>query len=232
MKYILCISLLLPVQLFAQNTDSVKHGIGLFAEMNTGFNSGQNASMTTMGLQYTKKTKGPLSYNISLAYGNYENRPLPLAGFIKGDTVYGRSVGHNIDLAVVGFGLEVQHQFYRKLYFFSGLQLRLGYGSGNTDTAIMQQYNYSGPNPAGTSNNGVVTYETNERGPSATMFYAGLTPYFGLKLEFKRFVIGTSFMNYFTVQSLNVKGGGEGNGTEAGFDLSNLSQRFFITYKF
>jgi hypothetical protein len=233
MKYIICLSLLLPAQLFAQTTDSIIHGIGLFAETNVMSGNSQNAGMATVGLQYCKKMKGHLLYNISLGYGSYNDHPAAIVTSIKGDTVISRSVGSKIDLAVLGFGLEAQHQFYRKLYFFGGVQLRIGYGSGTTDTNITQQYNETRVNPVtGATENGITTFVTAVSGPSATMFYGGFTPYFGLKLEFKRFTIGTSFMNYFTVRSINVKGRSEGNGTMSDFDSNNLSQRFYVNYKF
>jgi hypothetical protein len=231
MKLIVATLLLLPFGLLARNADSTRHGLGIIGETNAMFVAPGNVSMNSFGLQYTKKTRKHFSYNIIAGYSDYLHRPVSSFSVIKGDTATSKTINTNMGLGILGFGVEVERRFYKKLYFFAGLEVRAGYGVGSRDTTLTKEYNETMPNPyGGPPEVGFTTSSTGISGPDATMFYAGFTPYAGLKIDFKRFSVGTSFMNFISYTSLHVKGAGADNMLD--FDTNNIMQRFFVAYKF
>ena len=231
MKIIVFSLLLLPLHLLSQTIDTPMNSISLLGEARIGSPGNNNASMSTLGVQYRKKGKKYLSHTFTAGYGSYSYSRYDNLIKISGDTAKTRRFVDNINLGILGSGIEAERQFYKKLYFFAGLELHAGYGTGTADTTITKQYNVLLYNPhTGT------LYETMVYGPGSTtsgpesMFYIGLTPYFGLKLEFKRVSIGTAFMNYVTFSDIMQKAGNTYGSID--FDMGNITQRIFVSYKF
>lgn len=229
MKLTHLVFLLLPVHLLAQTADDRSNSIGLFGETNSMFSNSNSASMSTSGLQYHKKRGKHSSYSFTAGYGNYNHSPNSETVLISGDTAKGRSISDNINLGILGFGIETERQFYKKLYFFAGLELRAGYGSGTVDSTSTNEYNALQNNPGGPPFETVVSQPYNTRSGTESLFYMGFTPYFGLKLEFKKFSIGTSFMNYVHYEAISTKGGGSYGSLN--FDSNNITQQVFVRYK-
>ncbi len=230
MKYGIWLLLVLPVTLFAQQSDNRSNSIGLFSESNSMFTSDRGPLMQTMGVQYLKRSKKVIEYKVSIGYSNYAEMPSYNGLYsIQSDTARWSNVSKKSNLGILGFGVEAKRQFYKKLYFFAGFDVRAGYGNGKSDTTGTKQYSAMQFNPVTNALQEVFITETFHREAPATMVYAGFTPYFGLKLEFKRFAIGTSFMNYFAYRSIQLKGGQ--NDALIEFDFSNITQQFFVRYK-
>jgi hypothetical protein len=231
MKLMICLLLAAPITVWAQNTDSFRNSVGVFVETNALFVGDENPNMKTMGLQYIMNTKKILRYKVSVGYADYWHMPRGVFHAVQADTVKMRKVNRYINLGMVGVGLEVQRQFYRKMYFFAGFDLRAGYGTGKSDTSVNKEYTFKFYDS--TANRSFDIMQSNSdilRGPDVTMVYAGFTPYFGLKLEFKHFSVGTSFMNYFAYRSIQSKGGH--NDALIDFSSANITQQFFVRYKF
>ncbi len=230
-RILLFFMLLLPTHLFAQTIDtSHTHALGLLVESNSMFARDGNAELATVGLQYNKRRK-KLSYKLTAGYASYDQEPHG-NGFnsIIQDTAIRKTPKTKIDMVMIGGGLEVQRQFYRKLYFFAGVELRAGYGSGTVDTTITKEYYVPLVNPyTGMAVAAIADASYGKTGTDATLFYLGITPYFGLKLEFKRFILGTDFKNYVAFTALHDRTGATGN---VDFSSSNISQSFFVQYKF
>ena len=226
----LFLPMLLPNHSFAQVADSSRQAIGFLGEANSMFGGNDNAIVSTVGLQYNKWYKKNVSYKIIAGYGNYNHSPRGITQAIDQDTAIRKAANTKIDMAVIGGGIEVQRQFYKKLYFFAGFEIRVGYGSGTIDTTVTSEYYAPQINPyTGATVQGIATSSFDKSGTTATMFYFGLTPYFGLKLEFRKFCLGTEFKNYIYHTSVHYNSNREGL---TDFDLSNISQSIFVQYKF
>src|SRR5579872_668270 len=148
MKIVRFLFLLLPMHVWAQSADILKHSISLWGEASGMFNS--STSMSTAGIQYQKKTSKHFSYHVSAGFANYNSTVSDGLLLIAGDTAIKRRISDNINMGVIGFGVETERQFYHKLYFFAGLELRIGYGSGTADTSFAKEYNAAITNPGGT----------------------------------------------------------------------------------
>jgi len=232
MKLMICMLLAAPITVWAQKTDSFRNSVGLFYETNWLFRNAISSPMETAGFQYVRKGKKWLNYNISVGYGNYESTPERYwVRNVHVDTFRSVSRNKKFDLAILGLGIEAERQFYKKLCFFAGLGLRLGYGRGPTDSVFEKRYLFREYNPfiedTVVSGNWEIRHSA---GPDESMFYAGLTPYFGLKVDFKRFSVGTSFMNYIALTIMPMSGGGTDRVIE--FIENNITQQFFVRYKF
>ena len=227
--------LFLPIILFAQAPVTVPasciNSIGLITETN-GILGGQDmGSVTTFGVQYTRKKEKKPAYFIGLGYATYTgSRPSAMQTIVTRDTAESRWAKDKIDMLMLSGGVELQKQFYHKLYFFGGIQARLGYGVGSRDTMQEKTYNGYQFDPATKKYYKTTEHYAGELGSvDNSMIYFGVTPYFGLKLAFKRFDIGTTFMNYVTFKALTA--GGKSDGM-VDFSINDLTQQFFVRYKF
>lgn len=232
MRFLAFVLMLLPFAANAQ-ADSSRNSIGLFAEAGPAFGGGDNAGnkMSTVGLQYTRRFSKSFSYAVVAGYASSEIEPVNLRVSNRWyDTFRTARVDRNAGLAMLGANIEGQRQFFRRLCFFGGLSLRAGYGSGKGDTVLTKEYNvmkYDSVLQSYNVTKGSMSVQW--QGTEVSMFYAGFTPYFGLKLEFKRFSIGTCFMNYVTFKIVSDKARSVGM---MDFNMSDVAQQFFVRYKF
>lgn len=231
MRFLSVVLLLIPAGLFAQDTATVvkKHSIGLYTEGNAAMGN-NNPSIGSWGVYYTFPRKKNSNYTVSLDYSNYVDNSAPVLHKIVNDTTIRRGMRTSIPLVTAGFGVETQRHFYRKVYLFAGLELRAGYGSGSLDTVYGREYNVLQTNPG----TGVVSHmvgwdQTVSLGADASMIYADLKPYIGARLQFKKMTIGLQFMNGFRYEQ--VSAGNYSYGTLS-WDISSLSQRLTVAYKF
>ena len=227
----LCFFLWLCPRLFAQAVDSSRHAIGFFGETNTVFAGNGVPSLSTAGVQYNQRIKKNLGYRIILGYGSYNDMPQAAISSINQDTAISRAVNTRVNMVVVGGGVEGQRKFYKRLFFFAGLQIIAGCGSGTEDSRVTDQYNEALVNPlTGVFFPGVGSFSYTESTTAVTMFYVGFTPYFGLKLDFKKICIGTEFKNYVNYRSVKSHNGSTESLTD--FDSNNMTQSVFVQYKF
>jgi len=232
MKFCFFVSLLLfSTNSFAQSVDSARYALGVFGETNGMFSNNQNASVSTAGIQYNKQVKKYFGYKLMLGYAAYGDYPGYGVTYISGDTGRGKHPNMHMDLGMIGGGVTFERQFYRKLYFFAGFELRVGHGHGYIDTSVTTQYNIQRVDPVtGAVANGTYTTVQDKAGTKADITYAGFSPSFGLKLKLRRFCIGTEFLNYCTYRS--IKPAQKSADALFDFDSANITQRLFVQYRF
>ena len=211
---------------YAQDTTGKKYALGLFGETNGMFSGNNVAGLSTGGVQYTKRSKKYFGYKLMLGTGIYREHPQATITSIITDTVYKQRIATHARLGIIGGGINWERRFYGKLHFFAGLDLRIGYGTGNEDTTFITESYVNNALMVP----GIATTAVSATGPGADMFYAGFTPSFGLELKWKRLNIGTEFMNYVTYTSVNVHGHGTTGNMD--YDAANITQRIFIQYRF
>jgi hypothetical protein len=215
----------------AQSPEGKVNALGIYGESNGMFSGVGNPVMNTVGLQYNKWNKRHMGFVVTLGYGSYVQEPSIANNFLIGsDTLRGKIAKSHFDMGIVGFGIQAERQFYKKIYFFAGFQVRAGYGSGQVDTTITHQYNVPQVDPVtGITYQNMVMTAYGKTGSAASTFYVGLTPSVGAKLNFKKFCIGTEFMNYITYRSQTAAGRTDGL---IDFDIANITQRIFVQCRF
>ncbi len=228
MKKILLGILLLPACLHAQDVDTTRSAIGMYGERNTFSNSPNYPATNTVGIMYKKRKKENVNYSFTLGYckSTFE-QPIGVK-VITGNTSTVRSLQNDINIVVAGFGVERQRHFYRKSYFFAGIDWKAGYGTGTT-TSVMTRETWMPPSSPATSPYGeVLVSETSAPSPDISMFLVYVSPYIGAKLEFKKVTVGLMVMNYLRAEMHN-----SGGAQDVSFDFNaaNLSKRLFVTYK-
>ncbi len=229
MRFIACVLLLLPFAANAQ-ADSSRNSIGFFYETGPVFGVADN-NMATVGFQYNRKLSKWFSYGATVGRAICEVEPVNLRVLNTWyDTFRSARVDRSAGLWLLGVNIEGQRQFYRRLYFFGGLSFRVGYGTGKGDTVLTKEFNVMKYDSV-FQNYNVTRGSTSTQlsGSEVSMFYAGFTPYFGLKLEFRRFSVGTCFMNYLTFKTVTDRSRSIGM---MDFSMSNITQQFFVRYKF
>lgn len=196
-----------------------KNEIGLMGQTNL---SGNAENIALMGLQYNRWVTPHLGYRIIGAYGNYINSSATITYAPSPDTIINKTEHLNIHMPIVGAGLTAQRQFYKRVYLFAAMELKGGYGGGNTDTLIKTTY--------GTAPNGNDSYEFKGGNNKVNMMYLGLSASIGAKLQYSRMCFGIELlpvqMNY---QYINY---GNRKNSSGNFDLGSFSQRLFVQFRF
>jgi hypothetical protein len=212
----------------AQTDSTATSCIGIFAETNS-IASGDVPTINTYGLQYQRMNRNHLSYIISAGYGNYSYNQTDPFNRIAGDTSAKRYYKDDINLATAGFGVEAEHHVYHRLWIFAGFNARLGYGTGTTDTTEQKQYNVHITNPAPGMPSDLMGYNSRHiASGSESLLCFGFTPHVGVKLQFGRLFVGTSFMNYALFR--NIYAGNHSYGS-FDFNMGNITQRVFVNYR-
>ena len=229
--YFLVLSVLLSGYSFAQNVDSKTKSLGVFGDTNAMFSTNDNPTFNSVGVEYTKWLNKYIAYRVMLGYGNATNIPnLAFTDRISSDTITGTTTKSNISLGILGFGIEAERQFYKRLFFFAGFEIRAGYGNGSVDSTITTRYFGQNINPlTNTVYNEFYSVSNTRSGPMANAFYVAFTPSFGLKLEFRKFSFGTEFMNYCSYRAIHSRSTVFDDSFD--FDFGNITQRFFVDYK-
>ncbi len=229
---IVFLSLFVVFQGNAQTLDSSRNAIGVFGETNSMFSGTGDPRYSSSGLEYSKWNKKHLGYTVTIGYGNYSQTPslasIRVVGF---DTLTGKRATVNISMGMIGFGVQAERQFYKKVYFFAGFHVQAGYGSGKIDSTVTKEYNVQQVDPVTGFNytNTVISFGA-KTSATANMFYMGFTPSVGVKLQFKKFCIGAEFMNYVTFRSIESEKGYTESSVD--FDFANITQRLFVQYRF
>ena len=240
MKNLLFAAILLPATVLAQTTQKTAtpennrvNSLGIISESNSANAVNDIPSMGVFGLQYRRQVRPHCAYSIMAAYGSYNSMPSTTRiSTIKDDTAYGRSISTKAGLGLLGFALEADRQFYKKVYFFAGADLRGGYGTGTRDTNLVRSYNYTSVDPVtGNVYQGIVNKATSADGPAVSMVNVALTPYVGVKLELRRIAFGLAVVGG-SVAYTSIKPQNGSASSLVDFDLGNISRRLFFRYKF
>lgn len=198
-----------------------KHEIGIFSHINS-MSSGSYGNMDMQGVQFKLWKNETIGFRVLAGYASYNNFSSPFSVKTLSDTVVERSTQTNIGLGTIGFGVEAQRRFYKRVYLYAAMELRGGYGRGTTDTVTVKRL----VNP-----NNYYSEATNGGRALADMFYINLSPSIGAKLNFNRISFGVEVYGV----NLGYQSISYGNGPTTGmgdFDMGNVSQRVFINFRF
>ncbi len=222
--------LLLPLQIFADDTTTHKNALGIYTETNAVFSAIHNPGIGAVGLVYKIRRSPVNSFVATLGYTGYNDRPIPQFTSFNKDTAFSRPGVTKVGLVTAGFGIEAQRHFYRRVSLYAGAEVRAGYGSGTTDTFSRAHYNRPYTNPA---NGHVSPYndftDTRILTSDVAMVTGSFTAYLGARVDIKRLSIGLQFMNGMVYE--NIKPDKAAGYSNLNWDLSNITQRLLFTYR-
>ncbi|GEM_PF-930943 len=179
-----------------------------------------------MGIQFKRWVKPDIAFRVMAAYNpyNYSQRPYVKERY-SADSLKVQYSRSSVDMIALGFGIEVQRQFYKRVFFFAGLELLAGYGTGTT-TSFSKivpvediYYTYMGSiNP---------DYD-------ATFYrksYAKVLPGVGAKIVFDKINFGLEAQ--FASIGIDSESNGTRRTTMPNIDLlGNMAYRFHVDYRF
>lgn len=192
--------------------------LGIFGQ--TEMNNNDYGSASFAGLQYKRWRNEHLGFRAIVAYGQYSAYGSEIR-MISGDTSTTRQRQINIDLPVVGFGLEAQRHFYKRVYLFAAVELKGGYGSGTADTFQYKTIGRTSPISSAPESAG---------GRDADLLYIGMSASVGARLQWTRLALG---LELFPVQMTYTKlDDGHPYSGMSEFNLGNFSQRLSLSWRF
>lgn len=229
MRTILILLLVAPYIANAQTAGLLKNDLGPMAEVQLTDNFITNNSA---GIQLRHQCSGMVAWRASVSYFNLRQRGPVIHLYPFTNTITTRSVDDVVDGIAVGGGMEVQRQFYRKVYLYAGADLKIGYGTARRDTQITYEYYtpstvFPGQNDRQFSTT-QIRHSANGRGiVVTTAVLVGAKIYTG-----KRIIIGTEFTN--PLYYVNIKTGDQIGASSSGLDftIGQIMQRVYVTYRF
>lgn len=201
-----------------------KYELGVTTEMNVFGDN--NASF--QALQFKKWKNEHYGARLLLGYGNFQsNNDFPIYYTEFNDTITKSAPYRTSQIGFAGLGLEAQRQFYKRVYLFAAVEAKFGYGTTMLDTLVERVQSNANTRP----------WENNPGSPQirtgtgvSKMFYVGVTPTFGAKFQFSHITFGSEMAwNVFNYTSYEHPAG-HSNTTD--FDMSKISPRFFVHYRF
>lgn len=214
----------------SKTTIDHKHELGVFGQTNPYGNG--NEDMNFAGLQYKTWANEHLGLRFLAAYSDYNFKSSKFYQGASSDTSVSKWAQTHISLGVIGGGIEAQRRFFKRVYLFAAIEMRVGYGNGTIDTSIEKAYTYTTPStPQMPSATYSAVYGYGAGRGNANMFYLGVSPSIGAKLQFNRLCIGLEMQ----AAQLSVKSIKYDNAPSYGvtdFELGNISHRFFINFRF
>ena len=200
--------------------------IGIFGQQ-TLSSSGDN-SIAMMGVQF-KKWKNPhYGFRVIAAYGGYSssnNFYTNRYQVITPDTIIEKYHTTDIGMGILGFGVEAQRVFYKRIVLFTALEVRGGYGSGKQDEYQSTRY---GTQDSYYEN----SFITDTR--DANMVYIAVAPTIGAKVQFTRLNVGLEMTGInMSYKGIKVDGIIPYDRYNTGdFSLGEFTHRVFVNYNF
>lgn len=196
---------------------SLMQEIGIFGQTET---NNVNGSMGMAGLQYKHWHNEHLGFRVIGAFAQYSASGSEIQS-ISGDTSVTKQQHYDINLPILGVGIEAQRHFYKRIYLFAAAELKGGYGNGNADTLLSKS--------VGHSSNNIRTYDrAGQR--DASLLYVGITASVGAKVQWNRLCVGLEILPVGMAYTKIDDGFNRGGITD--FSLGNFSQRLFLHYRF
>lgn len=195
--------------------------LGLLGETN--FDIGDVSA--TIGVQYKRWTTNNRAYRLNFSYGEYNGGYRSEWLGVSGDTLMERQSVSQVPVFYLGGGIEAQRRFFKRVYLYAAIDVRVGYGSGTTTDNIVRTV---------VKDNSSFTSVTPEGFPDkVTYFSAGAAPYIGAKLQFNRISFGTEITAVQTeLVSINDPTRFYSTSTTINMDLGTFSQRLYLLYRF
>jgi hypothetical protein len=193
-----------------------KQELGIFGQAD---GLSDDKSLLLVGVQYQRWHNEHLGFRISLAAGAYYATG-PELHYISGDTGITKRQHYNINLPVVGFGLQTQRHFYKNIYLFASTELSGGWGTGLADTGVSWAVGQGALSQHMAQNTGR---------HDASMVYGALNVAIGGKVERRRVSIGLEVSPiHMTYTQLD---DGRTNAGNADFTIGSFSHRVFLNWR-
>jgi hypothetical protein len=230
MKKVMLSSLMLTVSLvaFAQDSeeevpatrvfpDIKKHELGIMTQ-----SGGVEDGVNLLGVQYKVWKDEHRAFRFIAAYGNYNTFNSSIVSLASDSLTEVHSLT-KVNMPVIGMGLEMQRNFWRKVYFSAAVDIWGGYGGGSVDTFIhtRQRSNSGGP---------TITYGSPFIPQDVRMTYVAIAPSIGARIQGKRVTVGLDIMPLqLSYRNLNYE-----KGTSTGivdFNAGLYLQRISVSYR-
>lgn len=232
---VLCLFVLNALSLSAQETDATqnklnnslkerKSELGLLFQIFEG--SDQFRGQAMMGLQFKRRVKPNMAFRVLAAYNpyNYSQRPYFVEPYSI-DSVKLKDSRSSVDMFALGIGVETQRRFYKRVFFFAGLELRAGYGEGTTvshSRIVPVEGMYRSYLGNGYGDYDEIVYRR---------AYAKLIPGVGVKIVFNKINFGLE--TQFASIGIDADRSGRRSTTLASIDaFGNMGYRFQANYRF
>lgn len=198
------------------------HTIGTVAEIPFGDRQIQPG----IGIQYKRWVKHNRAWRIHATHNKLVNNWLSASPRINGNTLYEQNTNSTIDLFYLGGGIEMQKQFYKRVYLFAAIDLRAGYGSGSYYT--VERRTVFPPDSMEYSS----VYRTTADLP-VSRFVIDTAPFVGVKLLFKRLSFGTELSAISAgMTHIKIPDAYRSSYSLIDVNVGVIRQRFFINYRF
>lgn len=201
-----------------------KTELGMLGQIFNG--SAQFKGQVLMGFQLKHWIKPNVAFRILAAYNpyNYAQRPYVFERY-SADSLRVQYSRSSADMVALGFGVEVQRQFYKRVFFFAGLEFLAGYGEGKGTSfsriVPVENIHYTHPGHV----------EPNYEEVFFRRSYARIIPGVGAKIVFNKINFGLE--TQFASVGLESQRSGEKKYTIADVDvLGNIAYRFHVNYRF
>jgi hypothetical protein len=221
LSVLLCFSL---ITVFAQDIvkpvpKAFNRELGLFGQ--TPLSGNDDQSLGLLGLQYKHWHSQHLGVRAIIAYGDYTSSTDERTTF-SGDTIVTRQRHTDIALPVLGFGIEAQRHFYKRVHLFAALELKGGYGTGSERSWEQKS--------SGQGDSIVYQLGQNVDRRDASLTYIGMTASVGAKIQWARICLGMELFP-ISLSYRNMDRSAHSVGI-ADLNIGAFSQRLFLHYRF
>lgn len=212
----------------AQSTQKKVNEIGLFGEQKY-YNSMNNAGK--FGIFYRREIKENKFRRFQLFYTNFYSNIYsykPYSIIQKNDTIISKRNFKNMKGFGIGYGIEKQRNFYKKVFLYAALDARFTYRKFDyfnyIDTSVLSTSQYTLMEHLNSTTTKIPNFTGNS-------FSVSILPTIGAKIDIKnRIVVGAEMMMTtsigFQTQKENT------TYTIFDFDMDLFTQKFYINYKF
>jgi hypothetical protein len=231
MKKVILSALLLSIgtAAFAQETEEEvpvtrvqpavrNHELGIMTQ------SGDNErSVNLVGAQYKVWKDEHRAFRFIAAFGSHTSYASSILA-LGADSITEVHSTTNVKMPVIGMGVEMQRQFWRRVYLSAAVDVWGGYGGGNVET-------FTGTRARTTAGGPINTYGSSFIPQDVKMTYVGLAPSIGAKIRGNRVTVGLELMpiqmvyrniNYEKASSVGV----------LDFNAGIYFQRISVAYRF
>lgn len=211
----------------AQSYQNKKNEIGLFGEQKFS-NSMNNAGK--FGIFYRRENKENKFRRFQLFHTSLNSFSMnnPYSVIQHNDTIVSKYFVNNMSGFGLGYGIEKQRNFYKKVFLYAALDVRFTYKQhkfyNHVDTTVMSNVQYSSMVHFNSTSTRIPNY-------NAKGYYISVLPTIGAKIDIRnRIVVGTEMMMTTNVGFYSQKT--TTNYTIFDLDMDLFTQKFYINYKF
>lgn len=182
---------------------------------------------SAIGVQYKRWKSEHFGLRLSALYRQTATEGPVYKMATSADTFVEQKYIQRIDMATIGAGVEAQRQFYKRVYFYASVDLRIGSGVGGNDTQTIKKYALTQGSTVSFAES--ITGDFSKRN-NVNSLYVGIVPSIGAKIQLKKVCAGIEIVSHFLTYT-NTSSQSE-NISLLDFSLDNFSKRLYIAYRF